>query len=395
MHQAPVKLLVILRAPSPLDLDMCILMRPVQTSEASSHNQTVQAKGSCPFHPKPQWATHLQALIETCNNSFPLLYTQQTSTAKSNELSLASEIGSTSGSSTRQIASQSKSIKSVPPDDRLPYAKTSSTSAPEKKYQPSFLMHTIRQHIKHCLSTSKTKHKMYVNRITSNTSLPWSLMPSNEPLLDHDIILLKPLLIRIHIIWQFYHLEVFAALWFSTAGSLIRGNSQSMRILTHPSKSVDASSRLTSRSRSSQANSITFNLTGNPTWRLATRIFITLPLLTLCRKSAQLILRSSTPPLANLLPNWKKLGGMQLQGLLESWSGGMQKGFLGPLNQRTKMMEMIFASMPLRWSILVWLVLPWSKVHQLLNGSDWDPICLCKWRAGEHPSDQQQGPSSR
>ncbi|KNZ63168.1 AGC protein kinase, partial [Puccinia sorghi] len=156
MHQAPVKLLVILRAPSPLDLDMCILMRPVQTSEASSHNQTVQAKGSCPFHPKPQWATHLQALIETCNNSFPLLYTQQTSTAKSNELSLASEIGSTSGSSTRQIASQSKSIKSVPPDDRLPYAKTSSTSAPEKKYQPSFLMHTIRQHIKHCLSTSKT-----------------------------------------------------------------------------------------------------------------------------------------------------------------------------------------------------------------------------------------------
>ncbi|KNZ45695.1 AGC protein kinase [Puccinia sorghi] len=111
---------------------------------------------SNPFMATSSSAASNNDVIETRNNSRPLLSTQQTATDKSNELSLASDIGSTSGSSTRQIAAQSESIKSVPPDARLPYAKPSSTSAPEQKYQPSFSMHTIRQHIKHRLSTAKT-----------------------------------------------------------------------------------------------------------------------------------------------------------------------------------------------------------------------------------------------
>ncbi|PLW36391.1 hypothetical protein PCASD_13722 [Puccinia coronata f. sp. avenae] len=93
---------------------------------------------------------------ETRNNSQPSS-TQHTSTVKPNEMGLTSQMASTSGSSTRPIPAPSDSFKSVPPNAQ-PSSKPrpSDASAAEQKYQPSFSMHTIRQHIKHRLSTAKT-----------------------------------------------------------------------------------------------------------------------------------------------------------------------------------------------------------------------------------------------
>ncbi|PLW28867.1 hypothetical protein PCASD_20072 [Puccinia coronata f. sp. avenae] len=66
-------------------------------------------------------------------------------------------MASNSGSSTQPIPAPSNSIESVPPNAQ-PSSKPrpSDASAAEQKYQPSFSIHTIRQHIKHWLFTAKT-----------------------------------------------------------------------------------------------------------------------------------------------------------------------------------------------------------------------------------------------
>ncbi|EHS63719.1 AGC protein kinase [Puccinia graminis f. sp. tritici CRL 75-36-700-3] len=115
-----------------------------------------------PFMAASSSVTSNNDMPETRNNSRPLSSTQQTATAKPpNELGLPSEVGSTSGSSTRQIPPQSESIKSTQQegksqDDKSANPPPSSQPTPEQKYQTSFSMHTIRQHIKNRLSTAKT-----------------------------------------------------------------------------------------------------------------------------------------------------------------------------------------------------------------------------------------------
>ncbi|KAI9614185.1 hypothetical protein H4Q26_009326 [Puccinia striiformis f. sp. tritici PST-130] len=110
-----------------------------------------------PFIATRSSATNNNDLLETRNNSSrSLTSTQPAATVNPNDLALISEVDSTSGSSTRQINAQSESTKSIKQDGKLDNSKPGSLPISEHKYQPSFSMHTIRQHIKNRLSTAKT-----------------------------------------------------------------------------------------------------------------------------------------------------------------------------------------------------------------------------------------------